>query len=169
MLSRRELEQIYREHGGALFAYLLNLSRSVTVSEDLSHELLLKLSQRSSLAWKFVRRPRSYLLRAAYALFVDYCRREQARTLMLNNFAQDVPLFEPDADTDHPLAAQTVAWLGDLPPEQRAVVHLKIWEQLTFREIAAQLGIPADTAASRYRYALDKLRARQRQHDNAHD
>jgi RNA polymerase sigma-70 factor (ECF subfamily) len=37
-------------------------------------------------------------------------------------------------------------------------VHLKIWESLTFREIGAALGTPMHTAASRYRYAIDKLR-----------
>jgi RNA polymerase sigma-70 factor (ECF subfamily) len=48
--------------------------------------------------------------------------------------------------------------LGELPPEQRAVVHLKLWEGLTFEQIAASLDLPPNTAASRYRYALDKLR-----------
>ena len=34
----------------------------------------------------------------------------------------------------------------------------KIWGELTFEEIAAQLELPANTAASRYRYALGALR-----------
>jgi RNA polymerase sigma-70 factor (ECF subfamily) len=45
-----------------------------------------------------------------------------------------------------------------LPLEQREVVALKIDGQLTFAEIAQVLGINANTAASRYRYALEKLR-----------
>ncbi|RYD24670.1 MAG: hypothetical protein EOP86_28320, partial [Verrucomicrobiaceae bacterium] len=45
-----------------------------------------------------------------------------------------------------------------LPEEQRAVVHLKLWEDLTFARIAEVLGIPANTAASRYRYAMQKMR-----------
>ena len=52
--------------------------------------------------------------------------------------------------------------LGELPPEQRSVVHLKLWEGLTFEKIAATLEIPQNTAASRYRYGLDKLRERLR-------
>ena len=35
---------------------------------------------------------------------------------------------------------------------------LKIWGGLTFPQIAAALGVPPDTAASRYRYAIAKLR-----------
>lgn len=49
-----------------------------------------------------------------------------------------------------------------MPEEQRAVVHLKLWGELTFEQIAAALEIPPNTAASRYRYALDKLRGRLR-------
>jgi RNA polymerase sigma-70 factor (ECF subfamily) len=87
---------------------------------------------------------------------------------MMENFENNPALFEPAPDRAADGEAVT-RWLGLLPPEQRAIVHLKIWEELTFREIAAQLGIPADTAASRYRYALDKLRHQQRQHNESHD
>lgn len=44
-----------------------------------------------------------------------------------------------------------------LPPEQSEVVVLKIWEEMTFQEISVVLGESPNTAASRYRYALDKL------------
>ena len=46
--------------------------------------------------------------------------------------------------------------------DQRAVVHLKLWEGLTFERIAGLLEIPLNTAASRYRYGLDKLRGQLR-------
>ncbi|HEY0256091.1 MAG TPA: sigma-70 family RNA polymerase sigma factor, partial [Candidatus Methylacidiphilales bacterium] len=56
------------------------------------------------------------------------------------------------------LAAWAIIWIDNLPAEQKAVVVLKIWEEMTFAEIAEVLEISANTAASRYRYALDKLR-----------
>ncbi|MGN6135416.1 MAG: RNA polymerase sigma factor [Aureliella sp.] len=52
--------------------------------------------------------------------------------------------------------------LRKLPPEQSEVVVLKIWEELTFAQIAEVLGVPPATAASRYRYALEKLSAQLR-------
>ena len=36
-------------------------------------------------------------------------------------------------------------------------MHLKLWEDFTFAEIANALDIPPNTAASRYRYGIDKL------------
>ena len=47
--------------------------------------------------------------------------------------------------------------LGKLPPPQAEVVVLKIWEEMTFAEIGEVLGQSPNTAASRYRYALQKL------------
>ncbi len=48
--------------------------------------------------------------------------------------------------------------LSKLPPEQREVIAMKIDGALTFAEIARVLDISVNTAASRYRYALEKLR-----------
>jgi len=48
--------------------------------------------------------------------------------------------------------------LRQLPPDQREVVALKIDGELTFAQIAEVLGVSPNTAASRYRYALEKLR-----------
>ena len=60
---------------------------------------------------------------------------------------------EPDIDPDEIERA-----MATLPAEQREVVVLKIWEQLTFKGIAEVLAIPPNTAASRYRYAIAALK-----------
>ncbi|HTK74334.1 MAG TPA: sigma-70 family RNA polymerase sigma factor [Gemmataceae bacterium] len=51
------------------------------------------------------------------------------------------------------------AAMGQLPAEQREVVVLKIWGELSIPQIASALEVPVNTAASRYRYALARLRA----------
>lgn len=58
-------------------------------------------------------------------------------------------------------------WLAlrNLPTEQSEVVVLKIWEELTFAQIADVLAVPSATAASRYRYALAKLAAQLQHHE----
>ena len=50
--------------------------------------------------------------------------------------------------------------LAALPEKQRAVIVLKIFEDLTFDQIAASLKISLNTAASRYRYGIEKLKRR---------
>jgi RNA polymerase sigma-70 factor (ECF subfamily) len=62
-----------------------------------------------------------------------------------------------DADIDEALRLERA--LRKLPLEQREIVALKVDGGLTFAEIATVLAISPNTAASRYRYALEKLRA----------
>ena len=59
---------------------------------------------------------------------------------------------EPALDAELELAVKA------LPAHLREVVLLKVWGELTFRQIAATLEVPPATAASRYRYALEHLR-----------
>jgi RNA polymerase sigma-70 factor (ECF subfamily) len=56
------------------------------------------------------------------------------------------------------LCASVTAALRNLPENQREVLVMKIWGGLSFPQIAEALRISANTAASRYRYALVKLR-----------
>jgi RNA polymerase sigma-70 factor (ECF subfamily) len=63
------------------------------------------------------------------------------------------PLIEGD---ERRLAIEEA--LQRIPAVQREVLVLKIWGELTFEQIGQELGIPSNTAASRYRYALAALR-----------
>lgn len=65
--------------------------------------------------------------------------------------------FAPEIE-DRERARMLQDALSRLPAAQREVVTLKVWGELTFAEIAEALDIPANTAASRYRYALEELR-----------
>jgi RNA polymerase sigma-70 factor (ECF subfamily) len=51
------------------------------------------------------------------------------------------------------------AALARIPDEQREVIVLRIFEGLSFREIAAVSGQSINTVASRYRYGIEKMRA----------
>ncbi len=64
------------------------------------------------------------------------------------------PQFEQLDDSER----QLVAALDHLPRDQREVLVMKIWNELTFAEIAEALGISQNTAASRYRYGLAALK-----------
>jgi RNA polymerase sigma-70 factor (ECF subfamily) len=102
------------------------------------------------------------LFAAVRSAALDQLRREKRRRNREQSaLAQDVvisgeKLFEPAAGEDEQRLLE--AAIGALPIEQREVLTLKIWGELTFAEIAEALSIPANTAASRYRYALSALR-----------
>jgi RNA polymerase sigma-70 factor (ECF subfamily) len=156
------LERLYDEYAQALFAFALNLLRHEADTRDVLQELFVKVARNPRLL-EGVKDPRGFLLRLAHNLAIDLMRRRAARDRNERLAAETVAIFAPADDPDEKVFAGTLAEaLGELPPEQRAVVHLKLWEKLAFEQIAAVLDISPNTAASRYRYAIDKLRARLR-------
>jgi RNA polymerase sigma-70 factor (ECF subfamily) len=157
------IERLYDDHAPALFAFLLNLTRNEDDTRDVLQDLFAKLGRRPELL-AGARDERAYLLRLAHNAAVDLMRRRITRNEQHERFIEErVALFAPSSNPDEAaFRAELAAALGELPPDQRAVVHLKLWEGLTFEQIAATLDIPLNTAASRYRYGIDKLRVRLR-------
>ena len=158
-----ELERLYDEHASALFAFLLNFTRDEADTRDLLQEIYIKLARSPDLL-DAARDERAFLLRLAHNAAIDLMRRRGARTKRHEQFSVETfELFSQTSDPDTTaFRSELAAALGELPADQRAVVHLKLWAGLTFEQIAATLEIPLNTAASRYRYGLDKLRARLR-------
>jgi RNA polymerase sigma-70 factor (ECF subfamily) len=163
MPSEQKLERLYDEHATALFAFLLNLTRDETDTRDCLQDVFVKLARNPSLL-DGVRNQRAYLLRLAHNQAIDLIRRRDTRDRHHSALVLDsADLFASTKDPDEAAYRQKLAGaLGELPADQRAVVHLKLWEGLTFEQIAEALGISPNTAASRYRYGLDKLRTRLR-------
>jgi RNA polymerase sigma-70 factor (ECF subfamily) len=153
------MEQILDEHGDAVFAFLIQLSHCDADARDVFQELWRRLLDRPT-QLNGLRDPRGYLLRLARNLFIDHIRSRDARVRAHDHAGEEAPsLFESACQPDELLFRHALSEaLGALPEEQRAVIHLKLWEELTFEAIAQILDIPPNTAASRYRYGMDKLR-----------
>ena len=88
---------------------------------------------------------------------LDFIRRDSRcarRELAVFSESDEAVQFETDDESQRELAAA----VDRLPQEQREVLVMKIWNELTFAEIGEALGISQNTAASRYRYALAALK-----------
>ncbi len=158
-----EIERLYDAHASSLFAFLLNFTRDEGDARDLLQDLFVKIARAPDLL-KNIRDERPFLIRLAHNAAIDLIRRRGARERTRDDFAAEiVSPFAPASDPDAQFFRQELAVaLAGLPEDQRAVIHLKLWEGLTFEQIAAALQISLNTAASRYRYGLDKLRERLR-------
>jgi RNA polymerase sigma-70 factor (ECF subfamily) len=154
-----DLERLYDDHAQALFAFLLNFTRDEEDTRDILQDIFIKLAKQPEVL-SGAHDERAFLLRLAHNAAVDLMRRRGARHKQHEEFGVEHPnSFASTDDLDEgAFRAELSRALGRLPPDQRAVVHLKLWEGLTFAEIAIALEIPPNTAASRYRYGLDKLR-----------
>src|SRR5260221_8606760 len=158
-----EIERLYDGHAQPLYAFLLNFTRDDADTRDLLQEIFVKLAREPKLL-SGVREERAFLIRLAHNAAIDLIRRRGTRERTKENFAAEIiSPFAKSSDPDAEIFRNDLSIaLGELPEEQRAVVHLKLWEYLTFEQIAAALDITPNTAASRYRYGLDKMRERLR-------
>lgn len=90
---------------------------------------------------------------------IDLARRQERRAERERAVTDPAPTawFDPTLE-DRERAALVQNAMSRLPGIYREVLTLKIWGELTFAQIADTLGIPPNTAASRYRYGLEELR-----------
>jgi RNA polymerase sigma-70 factor (ECF subfamily) len=89
---------------------------------------------------------------------IDRARREDRRTARESDAAEPGGAWFDTSVEDRERTKLIQEAMEKLPEIYREVVTLKVWGELTFAEIADSLDIPANTAASRYRYGLQELR-----------
>ena len=153
------LEELYDAHAGSLFGFVMQMTRNEADTRDVLQDIFCRLVREPRLL-RGVKCPGAFLTRMAYRLVIDRSRRREVRERH-RSFQTEV--FEPAAEPDEAAFRESLdAAMATLPDEQRAVIHLKLWGGHTFGEIAATLNISSHTAASRYRYGIDKLRTRLR-------
>jgi len=146
-----EIELLYRRHGPALLLLAAAMTGERSRAQDAVHQVFLKLLEDWDLR---------HVVDVKAYLFV--C----VRNTVLNDTKirrHDVALeheaswFDPP-NRDYTGELNLRRALCALPDDQRQVTTLHIWGELTFSQIADVLDISSNTAASRYRYALAKLR-----------
>jgi RNA polymerase sigma-70 factor (ECF subfamily) len=102
---------------------------------------------------------RGLLYATVRSVALDLLRRDARRARREANAALELEhVTQPQFDFDDGSQRELAAAVDRLPIEQREVLVMKIWNELTFAEIGQALGISQNTAASRYRYALAALK-----------
>jgi RNA polymerase sigma-70 factor, ECF subfamily len=145
----------FNAHGSALVLLARQIVPTSADAEDVVQEAFVRFwRSRASVV-----DPVAYLFRCVKHCALDWqrSRRRQARREEQAARPEMEPLFACGAEHNERQAVIEDA-LRYLPAEQAEVLVLKIWGELTFPQIAEALDIPPNTATSRYRYAIAKLR-----------
>ena len=153
------LEGLYERHGEKLFRYLVFRLGSAEDAEDVLQEAFCRFA-RYDLRWKLVRNPQAFVFRVARNEANRFLKRKSGRREIEKMIQRgSAPGFAAAfAAPDEPDLSLLLSRAEELPAEQKEIVFLKVVDGLTFREIGSACGISTNTAASRYRYGLARLR-----------
>jgi len=152
------LLQLVEAHYAAVYRYAFRLAGSVPAAEDVTQQTFLQLQQKIDQI-RDLDKARGWLYAVARTTYIKSQRR--ARPVPLADL-QHVPGEPIDAiqDADEIDREQLHQCLNDLPDDYRLVLMMFFFEQLSYKEIAAQLELPLGTVMSRLSRAKSQLRKR---------
>jgi len=144
----------FAELGPGLVLFARQFVRQIPDAEDIVQEAFVKFWRKQHSIEN-----RGLLYATVRSVALDLLRRDSRRARREATASLDMEqTTEPQFDFDDGSQRELAAALDLLPVEQREVLVMKIWNELTFAEIGEALGISQNTAASRYRYALSSLK-----------
>ncbi len=170
--SARAWDQLVRRHETQVYNFSLRLTGNPTDALDLMQEVFLGV-YRNLHRFRGDSQFSTWLFRIAHNKAIDMGRRRPLSTSLESVLEEagdqvearwqqldDVPEQDPQALLDERQRnASILAQMAAIPLEQRLVVELKVFQSLTFEEIAELQDIPANTAKTRFYTALRRLKA----------
>ena len=165
--DNKAFDELLARYQGKLFNYIYFIVRSQEVAEDIFQETFVKAittiqQGRYTASGKFS----AWLIRIAHNMIIDGFRQERNENTVSNDETEmdllnDADLCDDNIETQmvNEQTLTDVRRLVDaLPDNQREVVYMRFYQDLSFKEIADITGVSINTALGRMRYALLNMR-----------
>lgn len=160
------LETLIKRHQAKVYGFIFSKISDADLADDIFQDTFIKVihtlkSGKYNEEGKFL----PYVVRIAYNLVMDHYRKEK-RTKVYRE-TDELPLFSflrDDSDSmEHAMIKEQIEadlqlLVEELPQDQKQVVMMRIYQDLSFKEIAEQTDVSINTALGRMRYALLNLR-----------
>lgn len=160
-------EKLLLRYKTNLFSNILMIVRNRELAEDIFQDTFLKAiitiqQGRYVESGRFL----GWLIRIAHNLIIDHFRREKnENTFSADNSEYDIlndarlsEISIEEIMTKEQMLNDVVALVKDLPNSQREVLQMRIFEDMSFKEIADKTGVSINTSLGRMRYALMNMR-----------
>ncbi len=162
------LETLINRHKDRVYTYILFIVKNEKLAEDIFQDTFIKVI-------KSLRKGKyneqgifvSWVIRIAHNLTIDYFRKQSRMPTYSNDENPDIDIFNSQKFSDatiedeiiqEQIASEIRQLVDILPDEQKEVVLLRHFGNLSFKEIAEQTDVSINTALGRMRYALINLR-----------
>lgn len=164
--NHSSLEKLIQRHKKRVYSYILMVVRDQHLAEDIFQDTFIKVintlrSGNYKEEGKFIQ----WVMRIAHNLIIDHFRKNRRIPTIEND--SDFDIFETlkvfDANVEDRMVVDQIhqdvrALIDFLPPEQREVVMLRHYSDMSFKDIAEETNVSINTALGRMRYALINLR-----------
>lgn len=164
--NHSSLEKLIRRHKKRVYSYIQMVVRDQHLAEDIFQDTFIKVintlrSGNYKEEGKFIQ----WVMRIAHNLIIDHFRKNRRIPTIDNDPDFDIfetlRVFETNVEdrmvTDQ-IHQDVRALIDFLPPEQREVVMMRHYSDMSFKDIAEETNVSINTALGRMRYALINLR-----------
>ncbi len=161
------IEELIHRYKNQVYTYINLLVKNQALAEDILQDSFIKVIK-SLKTGKYQENGKflSWVLRISHNLVIDHYRKaKQINTI--SNDRYDTDLFNStkfsddtieDKMIDNQITDEVKALIEQLPDDQKQVIYLRHYADLSFKEIAEQTNVSINTALGRMRYALINLR-----------
>lgn len=164
--QEQPLEVLITRHKQRVFSFIYSKVLDRALSEDIFQDTFIKVINTLKKGTyneegKFL----PWVLRIAHNLVIDYFRKNKRMPLFKNTDDFDIFSVLPDSKVNienelikNQIESDVCKLLDTLPNDQRAVLEMRLYRDMSFKEIAEQTDVSINTALGRMRYALINLR-----------
>jgi len=164
--SELALEELVARYQQKVFSYIIMVVRNKELAEDLFQDTFIKvINTLRSGNYREEGKFSQWIMRISRNLIIDHFRKNQKMSFVENNYGNDIfdGFSEPSMSIEQVIITQQIhESLRDLvtllPEEQREVLRMRLYQDMSFKEIAEQTNVSINTALGRMRYAILNLR-----------
>jgi RNA polymerase sigma-70 factor (ECF subfamily) len=161
------LEKLILRHKRKVYAYIMMVVKDDQLADDIFQDTFIKvINTIRSGSYKEEGKFIQWVMRIAHNLIIDHFRRNK-RIPVINNSRDDFDIFNLVRITDPSVEEQIIldqiyddvrSLIELLPDEQKEVLIMRHYSNMSFKEIADVTNVSINTALGRMRYALINLR-----------
>ena len=160
------LEQLLKRHRDKIFGFIYSKVRNQELTEDLFQDTLFKVV-RTLKKGKYIEEGKflSWVVRIAHNIIIDYYRKQNKmrKVYESEDFSMFDILHDKSLDAEKQMIRSQMIdkiriLIEQLPNDQKTVLKMRMYEELSFQEIADKTHVSINTALGRMRYALINIR-----------
>ncbi len=165
--NESSLEELINRHKNRIFAYILMVVKDKQLADDIFQDTFIKvINKLHSGSYKEEGKFIQWVMRIAHNLIIDYFRKSK-RIPVVDNKNENFDIFNTIKFTDKSIEDKMITdqihkdvrnLIEFLPPEQKEVLFMRHYYDMSFKDIAEQTDVSINTALGRMRYALINLR-----------